>query len=79
MKNKKLINVTRIEWDAESDELQYLPKKIKDLEVDRDLDVDEYLADILTDHYEFCIKSLTWEDAEQKEAEKYLLQQVDKS
>ena len=60
---------TDIQWDADDDEKADLPEIVRIKEVPADLEGDEleeFLADQLSRHWKFCVKSFAFEDRAKK-------------
>ena len=61
-----LVKFSHIDWDTssddENDDVPVLPKEIT-IEVDDDVNVDTEGADILSDHFGFCINGFSWDYA----------------
>lgn len=58
------VKIFNISWDTDEEETD-LPSKIvfnfKDKHVFDDIDIDEFLSDILSDEYGFCVNGFQYE------------------
>jgi hypothetical protein len=57
------VRFSNINWDTDGTEVD-LPDEVT-LDVDDDLDVDEAGADVLSDHYGWCVLNFNWESSTQ--------------